>query len=226
MLAARVGLADTLCQYHVQRKARHGSAWAPTIRAGDLKPYLNAARAVLRKHRKDPLTTQAVAALGALLDGAGRVEPAMDIKHRPAAFRTRVAFARAREAGVRPDRLLVIHMAVNALIEDDLGSHRVEEYRVVQVAKAAHRLASGTHRQWEWPMPDGTTRPLRMHVYPKSSGRVLRVMGREIDELCAGVTARDLQAVRDLKLATSGPHPSRMPGWTPPWLRQRQAAAE
>jgi hypothetical protein len=194
----------------------------PHRQAGDLKPYLTAARGVLRKHRKDPLIAQTVSGLQGLLDGAGRVEPAMDIKRQSAAFRARVAFARLREAGVQPERLLVIHMAVNALIEDDLGSHRVAEYRIVQVAKVCHRLASGTHRRWEW--PGGGS--LALHVYPKSSGLVLRVMGREIDELCAGVTARDLQTVRDLKLATSGPHPSRLPGWRPHWARERQAAAE
>jgi hypothetical protein len=116
-------------------------------------------------------------------------------------------------------------MAVSALIEDDAGSHRVTEFRIVQVAKAAHWLASGTHKHWDFPMDDGSTAPLAFHVYPKSSGRVLRVIGRAIEEACEMVTGRDLQALRDLKRDRFGPHPSQLPGWKPLWKRQREAAA-
>jgi hypothetical protein len=218
MAAAGVGLADTLCRYHVQYKARHGSPWCPSIKASELRPYLAAARAVIRQNANDPIMAMTLGALRGFLDASGRVEPAMNIKHRSAAFRARVAFARLREAGVQADRLLAIHMAVSAHIEDDAGSHREEEhYHLVQVAKAAHRLASGTHRRWEW--PGGGT--IVMHVYPKSSGLVLRVMGRALDDICSTVTPRLLQAVRDTKVATSGPHPSRLPGWRPHWARRR-----
>ncbi len=161
-------------------------------------------------------------ALRALLDGAGRPEPAQDIKWRTAPSRARIAFARLREANIEPDRLLAIQMAVSALIEDDAGSHRVTEFRIVQVAKAAHRLASGTHKRWDWPMDDGTTKPLAFHAYPKSSGRVLRVMGKAIEECCEMVTERGLQAVRDLKRERFGPHPSQLPGWKPLWVRKRE----
>jgi hypothetical protein len=129
-----------------------------------------------------------------------------------------------REANVSPERLLAIHMAVSALIKDDLGSHRAPEFRIVQVAKATHRLASGTHRHWDFPMKDGTTAPLAFHAYPKSSGRVLRIIGGEIEKICAVVTERDLQVIRDLKLAQFGPHLSRLPGWRPLWARQRDNA--
>jgi hypothetical protein len=111
------------------------------------------------------------------------------------------------------------------VIEDDAGSHRVTEYRIVQVAKCAHRLASGTHRHWEIPLDDGSIAPIEFHAYPKSSGRVLRVIGKEIEEICSGVTERDLQALRDLKLARFGAHPSQLPGWKPLWKRKLEAAA-
>ncbi len=159
--------------------------------------------------------------LQGLLDGAGSVEAAQNIKRWTAARRARVAFARLREADIRPERLLSIHMAVAALIADDADAHQVTEFRLVQTAKAAHRLASGTHRRWDFPMADGSTRPLAMHAYPKSSGRVLRVMGYELEEICGDVAAQHLQVVRDLKTALYGPHPSRLPGWLPRHLRQR-----
>ena len=96
----------------------------------------------------------------------------------------------------------------------------------MQVAKAAHRLASGTHRHWDFPLDNGGTAPLAFHAYPRSSGRVLRVIGKAIEEACEVVTGRDLQALRDLKRERFGPHPSQLPGWKPLWKRQREAAAE
>jgi hypothetical protein len=182
MRATGEGLAAFHWKRCVERRARFGSYWAPTIRATELKPYLDA----------DP--------------------------------RARVAFARLREANVKPERLLAIHMAVSALIEDDAGSHRITEYRIVQVAKAAHRLTSGTHKHWDIPRDDGSTRQVAFHAYPKSSGRVLRVIGKAIEEVCAGVTDRDLQALRDLKRERFGKHPSQLPGWKPLWARKREAA--
>jgi hypothetical protein len=162
--------------------------------------------------------------LRGLLEGSGRPEPAQDIKRLPAASKARVAFARLREAGIEPERLLAIHIAVGALIEDDNGSHRVQEFRLVQTAKVVHRLASGNHGRYDWPMADGTIRPVHTHNYPRSSGIVLRVIGKEIDEICGDVAERALQEVIAAKLAKFGPHPSHLPGWKPPWMEQRAAA--
>jgi hypothetical protein len=225
MLSAGVGLAEMHCRYHVQFRARHGSYWYPTYKAVDLKPYLDTASQWIKEHRTETFVAHSLIGLKGLLDSAGHAERAQDIKWRTAASRARVAFARLREANVKPERLLAIHMAVSALIEDDAGSHRVKEYRIVQVAKAAHRLASGTHQRWDIPKDDGSTRPIAFHAYPKSSGRVLRVIGAAIEESCSVVTQRDLQALRDLKRERFGKHPSQLPGWKPLWKLRREAAA-
>lgn len=220
MMATGRGLAALHCTRHVRHLARHGSHWAPSIKAPELRPYLLAASGWISDHGADADVRLALMGLGVLMDTAGPVEPAQNIKRWPAARRARVAFARLREAGVPPERLLATHIAVAAIIEDDLGSHRVIEYRVVQVAKAVHRLASGTHKRWDFPMPDGTTAPIGMHVYPRSSGIVLRVIGGQIEELCRDVRERVVDAVRSFKTERYGPHPSRLPRWLPPWRRQ------
>lgn len=226
MVAAGVGLADTLCKLCVQHKARHGSAWAPSLRATDLRPYRTVAAKWLRDHRADLSVRHTIIALRALLDGAGRAERAGDIKRRSAAHKARVAFARLREAGVMPDRLLATHMAVTACIEDDAYAQRTREYQTVQAAKAVHRLASGTHGRWDFPRDDGTTFPLEVHTYPRSSGLVLRVIGKELDEICGGVTATALEEVRAAKLAKFGPHRSLLPGYKPPWVLAREKALQ
>jgi hypothetical protein len=199
MRAAGNGLAAFHCKRCIERRARFGSYWAP---------YIAHALMTLRAH----------------LDGAGQSERAQDIKWKKAPARARIAFARLREANIEPERLLAIHMAVSALILDDNGSHRVPEYRIVQVAKAAHRLASGSHGGWTQRVTSATTRPIPLHVYPKSSGQVLRVMGKAIEECCELATERELQAVRDLKREWFGLHPSQLPGWKPLWMRKREAA--
>lgn len=221
MAAARTGLADCHCQYHVQRRARHGSHWAAPLKAPDLKPYLRAANRWITERRDDIPVTYALIGLRGLMDGAGQVERAQDTKRWSAVRRARVAFARLREAGIKPERLLAIHMAVAALIEDDRDSHSVPEFRLVQTAKAVHRLASGTHSRWEVALPNGSTAPLAIHNYPRSSGQVLRVMGRELDEICRGVMQDAMDTVRRLRVEMFGPHPSQRPDWLPRWRRVR-----
>lgn len=221
--AAKLGLSASLCTYHVQRAARFGSPWAETIRATDLKPYLATATRWIADRRTEPFIAHAILCLGGLLWGAGPTESAMNIKRRSAAYRARMAFARLRDAEVKPERLLALHLATAALIEDDRDSHRVREFRIVQTAKAAHRLSSGTHLSWDFPLPNGGSAPVVLHVYPKSSGRVLRLIGEELDAICDQVTSRDLEAVRRIKREKYGPHPSQLPGWRPRWRRELDA---
>jgi len=44
-------------------------------------------------------------------------------------------------------------------------------------------------------MDEGTTRPLHIHAYPKSSGIVIRVIGRAIDQNCGAVAEAAREAV-------------------------------
>ena len=94
MRSAGVGHAEMHCRYHVQFKARHGSHWHPTYKAADLKPYLVVAADWIDAHRNDVWLEYALRGLQGLLEGAGRAEPAQDIKWRPAAYKARVAFAK------------------------------------------------------------------------------------------------------------------------------------
>jgi hypothetical protein len=147
-----------------------------------------------------------------ILAFAGPVDPAMNLRGQSAAYRARVAFARLREAGVTVERLLAIYLGVAALIEDDWGSHRVREFRIVQAAKAVHRLASGTHRRWEMWNPRGAAVKTELHVYPKSSGLVLRKIGATLEHGCEEVVATAVPEIIAAKTARFGPHPSHRMG--------------
>ena len=150
---------------------------------------------------------------------SGPVDPAMNLRGH-AAYRAKIAFARLREAGIKAERLLAIYLGVVALIEDDLGSHHIREFRLVQAAKVAHRLASGTHRRWEmWSPTTGGTVPVVLHAYPESSGIVLRRIGEVLEEACGEAAEAATTAIIELKTKTYGPHPSHGKGWKAPWQR-------
>lgn len=218
MAAAGKGLAHTLCKRHVALKARHGSASARTIKASDLQPYLADTQRVIefnKVHNAEEFAPT-LHRLRAALQTAGPVDSADHIRWKSAADRARVAFARFREAGVLPERLLAIHMAVSAFIEQSPSSPRDNEYRIVQVAKAVHRLASGTHRKYEMPgagprmvthvvggvritehRPAAPGTSWTSHLYPRSSGRVLRLIGNELEKHCAALTGVYLELRRN-----------------------------
>lgn len=225
MAAAGKGLALLHCKRCVQHRARHGSTFAATIPAATLRPYLRTAEAWVREHKGDPRAAYALMGLQGLLGASGEAAPAMDLKWRTAGAKARVAFARLREAGIKAERLLSIHLGVAACIEDDGYADRSSDYRLTQSAKVCHRLASGTHRKWDFPVADGTTRPLELHAYPKSSGQVLRIVGRELEELCGAIVELAAAEVRRVKRERYGPHPSELPGFKPPWQLARDKAA-
>ncbi|TIV73027.1 MAG: hypothetical protein E5V89_02435 [Mesorhizobium sp.] len=211
MLAQGNGLARFLCRYHVQRKSRHGSHWHGTYQASELKPYLAAAKGWLDANHSANHVLGAIAEINHYLAGAGRPEVAMNLRGQNAATRARMAFARLREAGVPAGRLVAIYLGVAALIEDDFGSHRTREFQLVQAAKVAHRLASGTHRRWLMWNPAGQDIPVELHAYPRSSGPVLRKIGEALAKGADPLVNRAVPEIIELKTARFGPHPSHQP---------------
>ncbi|MBZ9942642.1 hypothetical protein LB533_16240 [Mesorhizobium sp. BR1-1-13] len=153
------------------------------------------------------------------LAGAGRVDSATNLRGQSASYRARVAFARLRDAGIEPRRLFAIYLGVSALIEDDLGSHRTKEFRIVQAAKAAHRLASGTHKSWEIFNPLGPDIHTELHAYPRSSGLVLRKIGEKLEKAGEFVAGEAVQEIIAIKTKRFGEHPSHFPGWRPAWAK-------
>ncbi|WP_240535315.1 hypothetical protein [Bradyrhizobium sp. YR681] len=198
MRAAGIGLATHFCRQHVEHRARHGSHWHGTYSATKLKPYLSAATSYVRlRAANDAFITAAINAIRATLTEAGPVEIATRLKGLSAAKRAKIALARLRVACVPPERIVSIVLAVSALIEDDPKSHRTKEFRTVQIAKAVHRLASGTG----WVIYDAYGRGHRSKVraYPKSTGLVLRLMGRLLETPCELVLERHLPGVLTYK---------------------------
>lgn len=207
--ATKTGLSVTLCRKHLLHRQRHGSAWCASPTAKTLAPYLKASLTYIDLHRGDPFIVAALAGLERLMAFAGPVILATRLRGLPPAQRARVALARLREAEVPPQRLLAIVMAIHALIEEGPQVvHRISEWRIVAIAKAAHRLASGHHRVWETTDTNGRVYRTELHAWPRSSGRVLRHLGELIEAEFGLVIEERLAAVLTLKIARYGPHPA------------------
>jgi hypothetical protein len=151
--------------------------------------------------------SDAVARLTILMEQSP-YEIATRLRGLPARTRADIAFGRLRKRGIKPERLLAIHLAVTALIDEDPGSHRVKEFRLVQVAKATHRLASGYHRVWPQQDKNGREFRIELHAYARSTGRVLRLIGQAIEERCEWATEKHLAGVLALKVKRYGRHPA------------------
>jgi hypothetical protein len=209
MRAVGLGLAAFHCRKHVEHKARHGSHWHGTYGAAELKPYLAASTSYIRpRAESDRFIKHALTAIELLLEEAGPTEIPMRLRGMSPAKRARVALARLRVARIKPERFVAVVLAVTALIEEDPGSHRIKEFRTVQIAKALHRLASGYHRVWEYVDYHGRKRRTELHAFPRSSGPVLRLIGRKVEDLCDHVVDRHLAGVLALKVKRYGRHPA------------------
>lgn len=201
--AAKKGLSGFTCRYHQAHRQRHGSHWCKTPSGATLRAYLACSLSYIGSHRTDPYVKAALDGLQGIMDSSGQSEIATRLRGQPPEQRARVALARLREANVKPARLLAIAVAVSALIESDpAATHRIREWRIVAIAKAAHRLASGYHRVWEVRDEGGrVAQRTEMHAYPRSSGRVLRYLGEMIEKECELVIDHHLAGVLALKAA-------------------------
>ena len=204
--AAKTGLAIALCRKHQLHRQRHGSPFCPSPSASVLKAYLRAGSELIELRRDDPYINAALAGIRDLTETAGPVVIATRLRGLPPDHRAKVALARLREAGVKPERLLAIAVAVHALIEDNpAATHRIPEWRIVAIAKAAHRLASGYHRVWNLEDANGRlVQRTEWRAYPRSSGRVLRHLGDAIEKQCEWVIDQHLAQVVALKVARDG----------------------
>lgn len=208
MRSAGIGLAFFHCKRHVEHKARHGSHWHRSYRAGELKPYLAAATSYIRPRLEIEREIREAVGRSAILLEQSPYEITTRLRGLSSRARSDIAFGRLRKKSVKPERLLAIHLAIATLIEEDPGSHRTKEFRIVQVAKAAHRLASGYHRTWPHQDKNGRNVKIELHAYARSTGRVLRLIGQAIEECCEWATEKHLDGVLALKVKRYGRHPA------------------
>src|SRR5271166_5645874 len=126
MVSAGVGFDAYYCEYHRAKIARHGHAEYPSIKGKDLRPYTETAQRWIKTELKagNVGLQYALSATGGLMATAGRAPSADEIKHWSAEQKAKACFARLREAGVSPERIMATHMAVTAYLADDTWAPR------------------------------------------------------------------------------------------------------
>jgi hypothetical protein len=192
---ARAGTEDGLdtrfCRHHADRYARHGSPYRVSYRAVEIEPYRRAATAWLKANAEDPWVRNAAARVVTLYETAGQHVEAFRLRGLSPEQRARAAWARLRQAKIDPRQVVAAWLAIEMKIATDPQADRKSEFKRVQGAKLIHRLASGTHKRWE-NAPGG---PKEMHVYPRSRGRVLRHIGKALEEACELLVQHRLRTI-------------------------------
>ena len=203
------GLSPTYCSSHVRHLARHGTAHRASYRATEMKPYLWAAERWLKENKDNSLVVRIETAFKAMLNGSGTPEIATRMVRAKAKRKAKNALARMRVRKVKPIRLMTIVLATHAILKDDQSySHRGGEFRQVQIARQAHRLAARfVPKGYEAKVKDGVKWGFKN--FPHSAGLVLRELGSQLDDLGGHLVDRALPRILERKVKRWGHHPSR-----------------
>ena len=199
------GLDQRFCRRHADHKSRHGSAYKGSYSAAEINPYRRAAIDWLIANPNDRWATNAVQRVETLYANAGPFIEAFRLRGQPPRVRATNMWARLRRHEVDPRIIVAAWLAVEMVIADDRRAVSTTEFKRVQAAKVAHRLASGTHKQWQQ-----RTGVVELHKYPASRGNVLRHIGADLEEVVGLLVEHQLAAIRRSMLdrpASATPHP-------------------
>lgn len=184
------GLDRRFCRKHADHYSRHGSPYRPSYRADELAPARKRVRTWLKENRDHVFVTNAAQRIEGLYSRSGTHTEAFRLSGMSAAERAEKAWARLRESSVTPMKILEAWLVVSALCDGDDTAQTDTEFKRVQAAKQVHRLASGSHRRWEREVPihrgatATTSHVTEIHKYPHSRGRILRIIGKDMEEAC------------------------------------------
>ena len=206
---ARAGTSDGLdmrfCRSHAEHYQRHGSPYKRSYSAGELAPYRRAALRWLKANEANPWACNAIDRVRALYRRAGPHVEAFRLRGLDPQERAKAHWARLRKAEVDPMQVVAAWLAVEMIIADDPQPVTTKEFRRVQAAKIVHRMASGTHKRWEretldraWSGQRTGTVIEEKHWYPRSRGRVLRHIGKDMEQAVELLVDYHLEEIKAL----------------------------
>ena len=206
---ARAGTSDGLdtryCRSHADLYQRHGSPYKLSYPAKVLNPYRRAALAWLERNEENPWVRNAVERVNGLYSQAGPHVEAFRLRGKNAEDRAKAHWARLRKAEIDPRLVVAAWLAVELVIRDDSQPVSTKEFKHVQAAKIIHRMASGTHRRWEQEITDPNNswqpkvRVTELHVFPRSRGRILRHIGKGLEDAVELLVEHHLNDVHQFK---------------------------
>jgi len=201
------GLDSRLCRGHAEQLQRHGSLSNRGYTARVLNPYRRAALKWLDENCADRWVENAIKRVTGLYGRAGTHTEAFRLRGLSVQERAKAHWARLRESGVEPALVVAAWLAVELLVADDPQADKKPLFKQVQAAKLVHRMASGSHRKWETARPDPSNpsrvqkRVEELHVYPRSRGRVLVHIGKQLEEANEILVDLGLSKFREFKRA-------------------------
>jgi len=149
--------------------------------APELTPHRLAAEAWLKANRDDVFVAAAIGGIeGEMLNAGAAVEP-YRLRGLSADQKARAVWARIREKGRAPTKVLAAVLAVAMRYASDYQRAK-PEHQTVQIGKALNRLGGGRVKRWN--LHDGTTQKVQtLRSFPASEGVVLRRLGEEAERI-------------------------------------------
>lgn len=197
------GLDMRYCRAHYEHHQRHGNPFKESYKAKELNPYRQAALLWLLEHEDEHWVKHAIDKVRGLYSRAGPHVEAFRLSGLKPRERAWAHWARLRTHDVDPRLPVAAWLAVEMILADDPEADWRGEYKRVQAAKVVHRMASGSHRKWVREYSFGT-RIEELHVYPRPRGRVLRYIGKDLEQACELLVDHHLASIQAFKLERDG----------------------
>jgi hypothetical protein len=230
--ASTVGMVGRFCKQHLSQHLRHGSPLRVSYAASETNPYRRVALAFLEANPEDTFVKQALINVTDRYRSAGpEIEP-RNMRGTTPDMKANALWARLRTNGVPATYVLAaiagVHLAFEADPQRPSGKWGTE-FRSVQIAKVLLRMAGGEVKRWARleqvvdPITQRTERPppQELRVFPYSTGRVLRIIGEEVEKI-GEVLFWHLEAMQELAASTPVTKALRKT----PWPDRRPAKAK
>lgn len=197
---ATPGLLGRYCKKHLSQYLRHGSPLRLSYTGPEVNRSIRAALSFIERNADtDYLVGVALAHVADRYRTAGpEIEP-RSFRGTTPEQKANALWARLRNNQVPPSYVLATIAGVQLVFDADPqapSGARGKEFRHVQIAKALLRLAGGEVKYWGRrevladPITGRTERPPpeTLRVFPYSTGRALRIIGREAEKVADVVT--------------------------------------
>ena len=217
------GLGHKYCRQHSEQLQRHGSLFKSSYKASELNPYRQAALLWITENEGELLVQNAINKVEGLYRTAGQHVEAGSLRGMSAAERAKAHWARLRKHDIDPRLPVAAWLAVEMILRDDLQPDWRLDFKLVQVAKVVHRMASGTHKRWVRET-NGRTRVDEMHAYPRPRGRVLRHIGTDLKTASELVADAHLDAIHEFKRERDKSGSHRSSPYPKGWAARRRSA--
>lgn len=170
------------CRKHLEHYRRHGDPLKGSYGAPELTPHRLAAEAWLKANRDNAFVAAAIGGIESEMLNAGPAIEPYRLRGLSADQKARAVWARIREKGRDPVRVLAAVLAVAMRYASDYQRAK-PEHRTVQIGKALNRLGGGRVKRWNVHHDGATQKVQTMRSFPASEGVALRRLGERAEHI-------------------------------------------